>query len=97
MKIEFVSYDGKYPCLCIGTLTLNIDGKNTTFGMSADYPRFWISGGDIWFDEHWDEHVDTGAWLIDVDDLPDFLKSHANELIILFNENVEDGCCGGCI
>jgi len=25
--IEFVSYDGKWPCLCMGTLTLKIEGK----------------------------------------------------------------------
>ena len=30
-EIEFVSYTGKYPCLCMGTLTLKIDGKEMSF------------------------------------------------------------------
>ena len=25
--IEFVSYDGAWPCLCMGTLTLRVEGK----------------------------------------------------------------------
>ena len=30
--IKFVSYDGKYPNLCSGVLTLNIEGKDVKFG-----------------------------------------------------------------
>lgn len=30
--VEFVDYNGKCPCLCMGTLTLNIDGKFVRFG-----------------------------------------------------------------
>ena len=26
--VKFVSYDGEYPCLCSGTLILNIDGED---------------------------------------------------------------------
>lgn len=29
--VEFVSYTGKYPNLCNGTLTLRIDGKEVRF------------------------------------------------------------------
>lgn len=25
-NINFISYDGKWPCLCLGTLVLEIDG-----------------------------------------------------------------------
>ena len=29
MKIKFVSYDGEYPTLCSGKLTLEINGKDS--------------------------------------------------------------------
>jgi hypothetical protein len=32
MNIEFVSYNGKYPNLCSGKLTVKIDGKEVSFG-----------------------------------------------------------------
>ena len=31
-NVEFISYDGKYPCLCSGKLILRIDGVIVTFG-----------------------------------------------------------------
>lgn len=37
MKINEVRYDGKYPCLCSGTLIVVIDGKEYNFGKSAIY------------------------------------------------------------
>ena len=102
MEIKFVSYTGKYPCLCSGILTLNIDGKDTTFGYSygvkTDYDRFWDSGGSCGFTgDYSDTVVIPGPWEIREECLPDFLKEHADELIDIFNENVEYGCCGGCL
>lgn len=29
--VKFISYDGTYPCLCMGTLILEIDGERHTF------------------------------------------------------------------
>lgn len=40
MKIEFVSYDGKYPCLCMGTLKVKIDGKEIIFSNSDKYWKY---------------------------------------------------------
>ena len=66
-KIEFVSYNGRYPNLCSGTLVVEIDGKKVTFGWTnpaswmkeekADYPRFWCSGGSVSFDKDRNEEV----------------------------------------
>lgn len=98
--VKFVSYDGEYPCLCRGTLTLKIDGKNVTFGNSenCDYPRFWSSGGGVGFDDNWsNSFVLQGQWEIDVNDLPEHLRKYASEIDEAFNCNVEHGCCGGCI
>lgn len=72
-KIKFISYDGAYPVLCSGKLTVEIDGKTVTFGKvrhfpglttleeMADYPSFWCSGGSIGFDDDWNEIVCGGC------------------------------------
>ena len=61
------------------------------------YCGFWVSGGNVWFDNEWNDYVSSGDWQLDDDDLPDWLKPHAQELIDIFNENVVNGCCGGCV
>ena len=35
-KVKFVSYTGKFPNLCSGVLTLNIDGKEVKFGHAIE-------------------------------------------------------------
>lgn len=100
--VKFVSYTGKYPNLCSGDLTLEIDGKNVTFGNMYDirlnkrtgiYPSFWHSGGYI----SGDYEAHTGEWQIDVSEIPEEYRKYANEIDELFNDNVPCGCCGGCI
>lgn len=56
MKFEFIDYSGCFPNLCAGKLTFKADGKQY-----ADYVDM-ISGGDVWFDDHWSEHVEEGPW-----------------------------------
>lgn len=112
MDIEFVSYDGEYPNLCSGTLTVKIDGVKTTFGaqrlwesekkagkVPAMYPKFWTSGGSVSFDEDWSENVSWGDWelMFDRKDYPAEIADAMPELISVFNENVPPGCCGGCV
>lgn len=94
--VKFVSYTGKYPCLCSGILTLEIDGETVKFGMDLDceYGKFWYSGGCT----NWHTgDVEHGDWKIDVQDIPEKYRKYANEIDIAFNENVERGCCGGCL
>lgn len=101
MDIKFVSYNGKYPNLCSGILILSIDGKETTFGpkfLGTDYDAFWSSGGCVVMDDEYNAYTSTGLWELEESYLPEFLKDHGQELIDLFNDNVEEyGCCGGCI
>lgn len=53
--VEFVSYDGRFPNLCSGTLVLKIDGVERTM------PQYCMSsGGSVWFDNDWGEHVESG-------------------------------------
>lgn len=87
--IEFVSYDGRFPNLCSGTLVIKIDGVERTL------PKYCMnSGGFVSFDSDWCAHVESGAWSVDV---PDDLIDHKQEIEDCVNDNVPFGCCGGCV
>lgn len=91
-KFEFVSYDGKFPNLCAGKLKILVDGKE------YELPKHTlVSGGDVTFDEKWRDDVSHGPWKIDENLLPDELKPFKSEIAGLVNDNVEFGCCGGCV
>ena len=102
--VKFISYTGKYPNLCSGILTLEIDGNTVTFGSKylakgnktkePDFNKFWESGGST----DWRKNaVEESEWVIDIDRLPGQYKKYAYEIDIVFNANVEHGCCGGCL
>jgi hypothetical protein len=92
--VEFVSYTGKYPNLCSGTLTLRIAGKEYRFGLDEKYPSFWMSGGSC----SWSKgETVTEEWIIDCDDLPKHLIKYVDLIDEVVNENIPFGCCGGCI
>ena len=99
--VEFVSYTGKYPNLCSGVLTLNIDGITHTFGPQNKTPKpefesFWHSGGSCGFAGK-SPYTNHGEWKIDVEDIPEQFRDYAAEIDEVFNGNVEYGCCGGCL
>lgn len=52
-RVEFIEYDGKYPNLCHGVLTVRIDGYVVKFGHNYDFGNVGISnnGGEIFKDE----------------------------------------------
>lgn len=91
--VEFVSYDGKYPNLCAGTLVIKVNGKEYVF------PRHSLqSGGEVWFDKNWHDHVEYGPWGIDIpNELRNELVPYISEILECVNENVPHGCCGGCV
>lgn len=75
--VKFISYTGKYPNLCSGVLTLEIDGVTYCFGHDyskyrswendGNYEAFWSSGGGCGFyNDYANAYVDSGAWVIDV-------------------------------
>lgn len=98
--VKFVSYTGRYPNLCSGILTLEIDGEFATFGHNywredqPQYRQFWSSGGGLQpnYEGTW-----QGEWQIDVNKLPEQFRQYATEIDEVFNNNVKYGCCGGCI
>lgn len=88
--VEFISYDGKYPCLCMGTLTIRVNGK--TYRLNNKM----ISGGCIMRDGDWNMWSEHGDWEIDLKKYPE-LEPYKEEIKQVVNDNVEQGCCGGCI
>lgn len=102
--VKFISYTGRYPNLCRGLLTLEIDCIEYTFGhdysnnQTGDYSSFWYTGGRCGFTNNYqNSYVNHGEWVIDCDDLPNEFKKYAAEIDKVFNENVDYGCCGGCL
>lgn len=91
--IEFVSYDGKWPSLCHGTLVLSIDGNIVSCGSCLS------SGGNVTYDDEWNFTVTDGDWDVEFDNIEHLnLTDNEKRLIIsIVNENVPQGCCGGCI
>lgn len=90
-EIKFVSYDGRYPNLCSGTLVLH-KGDN-----EYSIKRGLMSGGRCWFDNDWEAYTEQGDWELDISSFPDELKPYAKEITRLVNENIPRGCCGGCL
>lgn len=90
--VEFISYDGKWPNLCSGVLTIKVNGT------SYKLENVMVSGGCIIGGPHtdWDMWSEQGPWTVDLEEYPD-LKQYEDEITRLVNENVEYGCCGGCI
>ena len=65
---------------------------------NPNFNSFWTSGGCVTGGApDWDYEVKSGEWEIDVDELPEQFWEVAPEIDEVFNENVEYGCCGGCI
>ena len=99
-RVEFVEYTGEFPNLCKGTLTLEIDGETVKFGYDddVDYEPFWESGGSTYFDSNlMGAYVEKGDWVINEEELPEIYQSLSREIEEVFNDNVKQGCCGGCI
>lgn len=89
--VEFISYDGKYPCLCSGTLIIKIDGK------IYHLKNVLVSGGAvIGGPPEWDFEVITGNWTVALCDYLE-LEKYKCEIEQVVNEHVQQGCCGGCV
>ena len=104
--VEFVSYTGKYPNLCSGVLTLNIDGSEVKFGWDYQRPEecanyytpFWRSGGSWGFYNDCSEsYTEIDEWVVYEEDLPEKFRKYVHEIEIVINENIPHGCCGGCL
>lgn len=92
-EVKFISYDGKAPTLCSGTLTIEVAGVEFVLP-----PHTFESGGSVTFDDDWEETITEGPWKIaDFAEFPEELEPFKEKILELVNENVEHGCCGGCV
>lgn len=82
--VKFISYDGCYPALCRGTLTIEVNG------IRHELKDCLYNAGSISYTDDWDEV----EWSVSV---PDELKEFKQSITDAVNDNVEHGCCGGCI
>lgn len=69
---------------------------------NPNYESFWKSGGWIKTNKKWHMEAISGEWQLDDSEYtyknyPQEIKNLLPQLIKLFNEHVEYGCCGGCI
>ena len=82
-RIEFVSYNGKFPCYCSGTWVFRIDCATVAM------PEYSIMRG------YKDE--DGRKWVKGfTEDIPALLAPLMDAIIECANANVECYCCGGC-
>lgn len=97
-NVRFISYDGAEPSLCFGTLVLEIEGKEVSFGRDGEHRRFWESGGFCGFTNNYENsYINKDEWVIDPDYLPDEYRQYSEEILEVINENIPYGCCGGCL
>lgn len=89
---EIISYNGTYPCLCHGELTVMLDSGEIT---KIVHPC--ASGGHICAsDDYSDMWAEYGPWEESYG-LDGYSEEDKKLVVDWFNENVEHGCCGGCI
>jgi hypothetical protein len=86
-----VKYDGAYPNLCAGSLQVTIGKKVWNF------PKYCMqSGGNVGFTKERDEIVTCGDWSIT--EFPEgFPEKYESAVVDAVNEQVQHGCCGGCV
>jgi hypothetical protein len=91
MKNIKIQYDGCYPNACSGNLIVTVNGTEWRF------PDHCLSsGGKVWFDKNWAEHVEQGPWSI-WEWPSDFPEKYKDAVIEAINLKIPFGCCGGCV
>jgi hypothetical protein len=92
-KVEFLSYDGAWPNLCSGKLSIAVDD------CLWEFPDYCLSsGGSVSFDDQWQADVMEGPWSIRK--WPEGFPSDRNlrkQVVDAVNAHVRYGCCGGCV
>jgi hypothetical protein len=89
MKIE-IKYNGKWPNLCSGNLSVIINK------VRYDFPDYCLhSGGQAWTNDDYTGGT-TGEWSVREwpENFPEEFKEATLDAI---NEQITHGCCGGCI
>lgn len=90
--VRFISYNGRYPNLCRGTLVIEVNGKQYSLLYAL------ASGGAAYFTNNYsEEHVEEGKWSVSENALPEGIRQYKNQIEEVVNDCVPHGCCGGCL
>lgn len=91
-KIEFIKYTGKWPTLCSGDLYFKVNDKKYKIG--GLFP-----GGEVGFKGGYsgESYIKKGPWRLPDYNFSEELKPYKRLITKMVNENVEYGCCGGCL
>lgn len=91
-KIEFIKYTGKWPTLCSGELYFKVNGKEYKI-------KGLVPGGEVGFKGGYggESYIKKGPWRLHNHDFSKELKPYKRLITKMVNENVEQGCCGGCL
>lgn len=91
MSVNFIDYDGKYPALCSGILIYEHNGiiYNVQYAL--------ISGGYCTCNEDGNEQMKENEWKLYRDHFQNLNDDEFSYLVEQVNENVDYGCCGGCL
>ena len=94
MNIKFISDTGRYPNLCSGVLTVEMDGKEYKFGhehtdydfknhryKNDNFDKFWSSGGCIQRSKDWDMWAEQDEWQLSYYDWDKVDENHPQWVI----------------
>lgn len=96
VSVKRIEYDGAYPNLCSGTLKVVTSMGLPLVEKVWEFNRCLHSGGRVWFDGDWMEHVECGPW--DIDPWPEGFPEELKQAVVdMVNANIPQGCCGGCV
>ena len=73
-RVKFISYTGKYPTLCSGVLTLEIDGVEYKFGHN-------------FLNHRWDEKLDTWIYTDEDPEHPNFEQFWTSGGNVTYDDN----------
>ncbi|MDR2863982.1 MAG: hypothetical protein LBV68_00020 [Spirochaetaceae bacterium] len=97
MNVQFIKYGGVYPTACLGTLTFSYVESPGSAPKIISVESPLKTGGQC-YDDGTPEGVFTkGKWRLRMSMFPYLSKVDFLELERLVNQNVPEGCCGGCL
>ena len=85
-KFKHVTYDAPAYALCGATWTIQYEDIIIVLDHAL------CSGGHVSWGKQ--DIIESGPWSLH---LPDFLEPYEEQLTKLANDNIPQGCCGGCI